>query len=436
MNLDSLEFLFLFLPALVLINFILPHKFRPLILLISSLAFFFFLQPQMLVVLLAFTLCDYVFGYVLSKTQNAIFRKTVLVMSVMFNVAVFVLSQYTQMVPFIIGVSVISLVKISYIFSVYNRKIPSTDNIIAYLSNVFCFPTAIAGPINDYVEIGYNIKNNKKSLSKIGIGASEFIYGLFKKVVIADNVSLLISSISPDNAIPEDMVGAILWVGSKLLVLTYTLLGYSQMARGICKMLGFDVKSNFHYPFTATTVKDFFNRFNVTLNSFVKKYVYIPLGGSQKGTLCMITSTLLTTLLATLWYGFSLNTVLCAFYFATIIILEKVLSTGKRGNKVILNIFTLITLLPGYLFLITSEPSDFSYLVSSLLGQNHARLMSDVTRYYLGNYWVFILLGIFFLFDFGKRIFDKISRSKKVYNAILLSIFNIFSLAISVAFML
>jgi alginate O-acetyltransferase complex protein AlgI len=436
MNLDSLEFVFLFLPCLLILNFILPQKYRHFLISLSSILFFFLLQPQMLPVLLIFTSCDYVFGYVLSKTQNAIFKKIILAFSLVFNLAVFVLSQYSNMIPFIIGVAVISLVKITYIFSIYSGKITSTDNIFVYLANVLCFPTSIAGPINDYAEIGFNIRNNQKSLSKFGKGACEFVYGLFKKVVIADNISALLLNIAPDNSIPKDSLGAILWVSCNLFVLTYTIMGYSQMARGVCKMLGFDVISNFNFPFMATSVKEFFKRFNTSLSLFCKKYIYIPFGGSHNGKLCMITSTLLATLLGTLWYGFSLNTVLCALYFAVIIILEKLLSTGKKGPKIVLNLFTLITLLPGYLLLITKTPGEFSYLVSSLLGLNQVRFMSENTLYYLNNYAVFLFLAVVLLFDFGKRISKRYSHSTKIYSGVLVSLFNVFLLAISTAFML
>lgn len=436
MKLDSIEFLFIFLPCLILVNTLLPHKFRPLVLTLSSIAFLFLLQPQMLLMVLVFVLCDYVLGFVLSKTQNKVLRTFILTVSILFNLSVFVLSQYFEIMPYIVGVSVISLVKITYIVSIYNGKITSTDNVIAYLANVLCFPTLMAGPINEYAQISYTVKNDKKSLSKFGNGASQFIYGLFKKVVIADNISMLLSSISPDNVIPKDALGAILWVLCHLFVLLYTLLGYSQMAVGICKMLGFELKSNFNYPFMSTSVKDFFRRFNISLNNFAKKYIYIPLGGNQKGRVCMITSTLVATLLSTLWYGFSLNTVLCAFYFAVIIIFEKLLSKGKNGPKILLNILTMVMLVPGYLLLITNEPSDFSYLVSSLFGQNHVLFASDLTKYYLGNYAVFIFFAVFFLFDFGNRIYKRVSHSKKWYVNVLVSSYNVLLLALCVAFML
>ena len=437
MNLDSINFVFLFLPAILLINFFTPKKYKHLSILIFSLSFFIFLQPQMTPVLIVFCLSDYVFGYVMSKTQNKIFRTSILVMSILFNVSVFVLSQYLELIPFIIGVSVVSLVKITYVVSIYLNKISSTDNIIVYLCNVLCFPCLIAGPINDYSDISFRIKNGERNFSRFGAGSTEFIHGLFKKVVVADNMSVLILKLSPDGAIPYDSFGAWFWVIAHLFELTYTLLGYSQMARGICKMLGFDVKSNFNYPFMASSVKEFFRNFNTSLNTFAKKYIYIPLGGSRNGTLCMITSTLAATLLTTIWYGFSLNTVMCAFYFATIIILEKLLSIGaNKTPKFILTLLTLVFLTPGFLMLITNEPQDFSYLLSSMLGQNYALPSTRNSLYYVENFAPFLILGTLLLFSFSNHIYKRIKKTNKTIYAISFSIYNLGILAICLVFMI
>ncbi len=437
MNIDSLEFVYLFLPVLIFVNFITSKKYKHILLLAFSILFLALLQPQMTPVLLVFCLSDYVFGFVMSKTKNKILRTSILVMSILFNIAVFVLSQYLDLIPFIIGVSVVSLVKITYIISIYLNRISSTDNIIVYLSNVLCFPCLIAGPINDYSDISFRIKNGEKSFSRFGDGATEFIHGLFKKVVIADTMSVFILKLSSDSIIPYDSLGAWSWVIANLFELTFSLLGYSQMARGICKMLGFNIKSNFNYPFMSTSVKEFFKYFNTSLNTFAKKYIYIPLGGSRNGKLCMITSTLAATLLTTIWYGFSLNTVMCAFYFAIIIILEKILSQGiNKAPKFILTILTLMCLTPGYLMLITNEPQDFSYLISSMIGQNYSTVFTKNTLYYLSNYMPFLLFGIISLFDFGGRIYKRLIHSNKTLFTVLVSIYNIFILAICTAFML
>ncbi len=437
MNLDSINFVYLFLPVIILINYFTPKKYMHLLILISSIVFFSFLQPQMMPVLVVFCLSDYVFGYVMSKTQNKFLRTSILVMSVVFNISVFVLSQYLDIIPFIIGVSVVALVKITYIVSIYLNRISSTDNIILYLANVLCFPCLIAGPINDYSDISFRIKNGEKNLSRFGDGATEFIYGLFKKVVIADQMSVLIAKLSPSGNIPEDTLGSWFWVIASLFNLLYTLLGYSQMARGICKMLGFDIKSNFNYPFMATSVKEFFKSFNTSLNSFSKKYIYIPLGGSRNGTLCMITSTLAATLLTTIWYGFSLNTVMCAFYFATVIILEKMLSNGtNKTPKILLRILTVICLMPGYLMLITNEPQDFSYLVSSMLGQNYSLAYTKGSLYYITNYSPFLILGAVLLFNYGNKIYKRVRHSNKIFVVVFGAIYNILILAFTTAFML
>ncbi len=436
MNLDSIAFLYLFLPIMLLINFITPKKYKHVIILFFSLLFFILLQPQMTPVLIVFCLSDYVFGFVMSKTHNKILKTSILTMSIIFNVAVFVLSQYLDLIPFIIGVSVVSLVKITYIISIYLNKISSTDNIIVYLSNVLCFPCLIAGPINDYSDISFRIKNGEKNFSRFGDGATEVIHGLFKKVVIADTMSVLISKLSVNGAIPYDSFGAWFWTIAHLFELTYTLLGYSQMARGICKMLGFDIKSNFNYPFMATSVKDFFRNFNTSLNTFAKKYIYIPLGGSRNGKLCMITSTLAATLLTTIWYGFSLNTVMCAFYFAVIIIFEKLLSKGvNKSPKFILTLLTIVCLTPGFLMLITNEPQDFSYLVSSMLGQNYTLPSTRNSLYYVGNYAPFLIIATLLLFNFSNRIYKFIKKTNKTIYIALYSIYNIGILAICTAFM-
>ena len=183
------------------------------------------------------------------------------------------------------------------------------------------------------------IKSGRLTLTGFGSGASLFIYGLFKKVIISDMLYSMLEKVYPS---VNTVLGAWIWIIFSVLAFYYLFLGYAQMAQGVCKMLGFKINQNFSFPFMSCSMSDFFRRFNIGLTEFTRKYIYINLGGNRNGFLALILAVTISSIFSTLWYGFSLNNLVAGLFFAIGIILEKIfLSKSKPLFLKVLYIFIL-----------------------------------------------------------------------------------------------
>ena len=394
---DSVWFVFLFLPAVILLNYLTPSKFRSIVVSISSVLFLLFTDPYMLPLMLVFVFVDYLLGIFVDKSKSGFTKNVLITFSILFNVSVFVLSQYVSVFPVVLGVSVVSLTKISYLFDIKAGKCTAEKNVFTYLSAVLCFPYLYYGPILNVSNVSYMIRSGKETLANFGSGASLFIYGLFKKIIISDMLYSMLEKLYPST---NTVVGAWLWIVFTILAFYYMLLGYAQMAQGICKMLGFKINQNFSFPFMAGSVTDFFRRFNMGLSEFVRKYVYIPFGGNRRGTVCLICSVAASCMVTTLWYGFSLNKVVAALFFAIIIIVEKTLLSRKEplAIKIVHYVFTYGYLLVGFTLFFTNSATEARTILSGAFGLENAIIYNNAVLSCISEYLPILLISFIMLF--------------------------------------
>lgn len=432
---DSIWFVYLFLPAVLLLNYLIPTKCEPFLLSIANILFLLCIQPQMLSVIFLFTAADYLLGIFLEKTEKPPVRTFFVVLSVLLNIGVFAFSQFTQHLPAIFGVSVIALVKLTYIFDLYRKKIPSVKNPFFFFATVLCFPCLTYGPINTYADLSFSIRHSRKNLNLFGSGASLFVYGLFKKIFLADTLSDLAQKLSCE---PETVFGAWAWTICSALALYYLLFGYAQMAQGICRMLGFKTTAGFLSPFSSTSLKEFFRRFHVSLHEFSRKYIYIPLGGNRNGVVGMSLAVLCAATATTLWYGFSLNKVLTALFFAAALLLEQ-LFFGKTKNKfsiVLRTVLTYTVLLFGFVLFAGSSLTDSMNIISAMFHLKDVAVVDQTVRFYAREYAVFIFISVFMLFDFGKKIHKWFQHKHSPVYIILYSLFHLLLLFLCTAYMI
>ncbi len=432
---DSVWFVFLFLPAVILLNYITPTRFRSIIITLSSIVFLLLVDPYMLPLMLVFVFVDYLLGIFVEKSNQNLAKKLLVTLSILFNSAVFILSQYVTEFPVVLGVSVVSLVKISYIFDINSGKISAERNIFSYLSAVLCFPCLYYGPIQSLSSVSYMIRSGKETLANFGSGASLFIYGLFKKVIISDMLYTMLDKLYPS---VNTTIGAWVWIIFSVLAFYYLLLGYSQMAQGLCKMLGFKVNQNFSFPFMAGSVTEFFRRFNIGLAEFVRKYVYIQFGGNRHGVVCLICSVSASCIVMSLWYGFSLNKVVAALFFAIIIVVEKtIFNNFKRlPFKILHCIFTYVYLFVGFTLFLTSSATEASTLLSTAFGLQNSALYDNGVLSCIFEYLPILIASVLMIFDFLKKINRAIQKKKSVFLNVLFVCFNLVVLFVCTAYIL
>ena len=289
---SSITFIYFFLPILLIVYFITPTKYKNLILLIFSLIFYFLGEPKYIIVLILSCLINYYLSKLIEKNKLS---KLFLIISIVYNVGQLLIFKYTDFfiqninnifnsninylyIIMPIGISFFTFQNIGYIVDVYNKKHSSAKNIIEYMTYISFFPQLIAGPIVRYIDIKKDLQSRTQSFSKFSEGIKRFTIGLSKKVLIANVIGEFAS-----NIITETVLSSWLKPIAYTLQIYFDFSGYSDMAIGLGLMFGFRILENFNYPLIASSITDFWRRWHISLSSWFRDYIYIPLGGNRTG---------------------------------------------------------------------------------------------------------------------------------------------------------
>lgn len=337
---SSLLFLFLYLPAVILIYYITPYRYRNLFLFVVNLIFYGWGEPVFVLLMLFSTLVDYTHGYFIDKyRENKKIAKRFLVSAVVINLGLLGFFKYTgfltetlNVLPFLniepieiplpIGISFYTFQTMSYSIDVYRGDAPVQKNIITFGTYVTLFPQLIAGPIVRYQEVAEQLDHRKETIADFTNGVKLFMVGLAKKVLIANQMGLLwdqLRETSQENGVLGSWIG----ICAYAFQIYFDFSGYSDMARGLGNMFGFEFLKNFDYPYISKTITEFWRRWHISLGTWFREYVYIPLGGNRKGTKRMVINLLIVWFLTGLWHGASVNFILWGLYFGVILIIEK-----------------------------------------------------------------------------------------------------------------
>lgn len=337
---SSLLFLFLYLPAVILIYYVTPCRYRNLFLFVVNLIFYGWGEPVFVLLMLFSTLVDYTHGYFINKyRQDKKVAKRFLVSAVVINLGLLGFFKYAgfltetlNVLPFLdiapleiplpIGISFYTFQTMSYSIDVYRGDAPVQKNIIAFGTYVTLFPQLIAGPIVRYKDVAEQLDHRKETLADFTNGVKLFMVGLAKKVLLANQMGLLwdqLRGTSQENGVLGSWIG----ICAYAFQIYFDFSGYSDMARGLGNMFGFEFLKNFDYPYISKTITEFWRRWHISLGTWFREYVYIPLGGNRKGTRRMIINLLIVWFLTGLWHGASVNFILWGLYFGVILIIEK-----------------------------------------------------------------------------------------------------------------
>ncbi len=380
---SGLTFLYYFLPITLLAYFLTPERYRNITLTAASLIFYAWGEP-VYVLLMLFSICfNFFCGILIEKTDG---KKPLLILSVAVNIGVLCVFKYLNFIteslniipgvalPAVkialpIGISFYTFQAMSYVIDVYRGDVPADKSIIDFTAYVSLFPQLIAGPIVRYSTVREQLTSRTVSVDKAAEGAYRFLCGLAKKVLLANDIGMLWDKISTAQTLGAP--SAWLGIAAFTLQIYFDFSGYSDMAIGLGKILGFDFLENFNYPYIAVSATDFWRRWHISLSTWFRDYVYIPLGGNRVSRLKNCVNILIVWALTGLWHGASWNFILWGIYYGIILICEKLflLKFLKKLPRFIQRIYALLTVMLGWaLFAIDSFPALLAYLHSMFFG--------------------------------------------------------------------
>ncbi len=436
---SSLTFLYVFLPIVLIAYYISPMKGKNLIILLSGIFFYAWGEPFYVIIMLFSTVVDYTAGRMMARFDDKPKMRTLfLLMSVTVNLALlgvfkyssflvqninglFGLQLFDPQLPLPIGISFYTFQSMSYTIDLYMRNIQVQKNIISFTSYVSLFPQIVAGPIVRYQDVANEIDNREITMAKVSDGIRIFLIGLSKKVLLANNIGALWTLIKGTDISEISTLTAWLGILAFAFQIYFDFSGYSDMAIGLGKMLGFEFPQNFNYPYLSRSISEFWRGWHITLGTWFRCYVYIPLGGNRKGKFKTLRNLLIVWFLTGLWHGASWNFVLWGLYFGVIIILER-LFLGKLLEKLpallsTLYSFVLVTI--GWvLFEIESIPQILSYLKTMFFGSS-VGLVDSQSLYFLTTYGVIFLICILASTDYPKKLIDRLhSRAPRLVQGV------------------
>ena len=429
---SSITFLFYFLPIVLIIYYLIPNKYKNIVLLISSFIFYFYGEPKNIYIMILSILATYIFGILIDKYKKTKYSKIFLILSIFINIGLLIYFKYADFiikninlwlsnkidlihVILPIGISFYTFQLISYIVDVYRGEAKVQKNIIKLATYISLFPQLIAGPIVRYTTIENQLENREYNMKNFSIGVRRFIIGLGKKVMIANVMGNLINIFLVSDE--KSVLFYLLYAIALMIQIYFDFSGYSDMAIGLGKMLGFDFPENFNYPYIATSITDFWRRWHISLSSWFRDYIYIPLGGNRVSKLKWIRNIIIVWMLTGLWHGAEWNFVIWGLYFGVLLIIEKVflLKWLQKIPKVISRIYTLFIVMISFIIFNGEGISTILENIGGLFKFVSIPLITNESMYYLKSYIIVIILGIIGATPICKNILTN-EKLKKIVN--------------------
>lgn len=388
---SSTIFLCIFLPIVLLGYYICPKKGRNLFLLIASLVFYAWGEPKYVLLMMLSITINYVFGLLMEKNrQNARRLKLMLVLSVVIDLALLCFFKYTDFVisninaafdtgfdllklALPIGISFYTFQAMSYTIDVYRGDVKVQRNIIDFGMYISMFPQLIAGPIVRYADVEGQLRERSVTMQELSEGAMRFIVGLGKKVLLANQIGALWSEIY---ALGGHSSALTAWIGAVAFTfqIYFDFSGYSDMAIGLGRMFGFKFPENFRYPYQSVSITDFWRRWHITLSTWFREYLYIPLGGNRRGLARQALNLFIVWTLTGFWHGAGWNFILWGLYYFVILLLEKLfmLKALDKAPKLLRHIYSLLLIVIGWVIFACDDITVLLPYLGSMFGANGA----------------------------------------------------------------
>lgn len=406
---SSSIFLFAFLPILLLLYFFAAERYRNAILLLASLFFYAWGEPKNIAILLLSIIVNYALGFAVEKDWK--FKKPFLGVTVIYNLGMLFIFKYLNFsvdtinrfsgssieiaqIALPIGISFYTFQIMSYVIDVYRGNAKVQKNVLNLGLYISLFPQLIAGPIVRYVDVENQIASRTTTWDKAKDGVVRFAIGFSKKILIADQLSTL-ADIAFGGGKPSIITS---WVGiiAYSLQIYFDFSGYSDMAIGLGKIFGFDFLENFNYPYISQSIQEFWRRWHISLSSWFRDYLYIPLGGSRKGNLRTYINLIIVFFLTGLWHGASFNFIVWGLFYVVFLIIERLgfKNVLAKLPRAIRHIYSLLIIVIGWIFF---RADNLSAAVGYIKGMFVTTGMDIVNFRFVMNrqYWFFLIVGIF-----------------------------------------
>mgnify|MGYP000306761544 FL=1 len=439
---SSIVFLFTFLPAVMILYYLLPVRFRNVILLLASLVFYAWGEPVYLFLMLLSILFNYFSGLDIARNlQDKRAAKRSLVFNLIINLAVLGFFKYEGFVldtlngilpvhisyhalPLPIGISFYTFQILSYIIDVYRGNVKVQTNLPNFALYVTMFPQLIAGPIVQYADVDEQLASREVSWTKFGEGSMYFIRGLAKKVLLANTSGMIFTEVS--GLAKGNIAVMTAWLGAfaYMFQIYFDFSGYSDMAIGLGKMLGFEFNMNFNYPYVSKSITEFWRRWHISLSSWFRDYVYIPLGGNRVSKIKHIRNLLIVWFLTGLWHGAAWNFVAWGLYYGVILIIEKYLLSPvlDRLPDVVRHIYSIVLVVIGWVLFFSSSFGQAADYIRVMFGAGAHGFADRESMYLLTSnliLWLILIFGSTPLVHFR---YEHMLRSKKWNTTIINSV--------------
>ncbi|HAX51684.1 MBOAT family O-acyltransferase [Muricomes intestini] len=411
---SSITFLFIFLPVILVLYYIIPDKFKNVVMLSASLIFYAWGEPLYVIFLILSILFNYVCGLDIGAKQKDLRKaKLSLVFAVTVNICFLGFFKYYgflmdslnavlpvnipyRELPLPIGISIYILQAISYLVDVYRREAEPQKNILHLGLYISMFPQLTAGPIVRYIHIEEQLKRRTLSTRRFGQGAVYFITGLGKKVILANSAGNVFEHIWGLQAGHVSVLTA--WIGciSFGFQIYFELSGYSDMAMGLAKMFGFEFPKNFDYPYTASSISGFWKRWHISLGNWFREYVYIPLGTGHQGRSRQVLNLLIVWMLIGFWYGDSWTFLFWGLYYGILLIMERFWwgRSMKRMPSVVRHIYTMALILIGWVFFFSPSLGAAVKYMGVMFGPGASGFIDKQAFFYVTTHWLLYLTAI------------------------------------------
>ncbi|XXM72916.1 MBOAT family O-acyltransferase [Lysinibacillus sphaericus] len=437
---SNLVFIFMFLPVVLFFYFIARKELKNFVLICASLVFYAWGEPKYVFLMLFSILLNYIFGLAIDYFKDQKLKKVMVALAVIGNLAilgyykyinflidnlnqVFNLNINAESVPLPIGISFFTFQAISYIIDVYRKDTKVQKSFLDLTLYISLFPQLVAGPIVRYNTVAEQIKSRISTHAKVAEGIRRFIVGLSKKVLLANGFGEIADTIFAMN--PSEMSIATAWLGiaAYTLQIYFDFSGYSDMAIGLGKMFGFDFEENFNFPYISKSIAEFWRRWHISLGTWFKDYVYIPLGGNRGSTFMTVRNLLIVWTITGFWHGASWTFMAWGFYYGFLIVLER-LGLGKLLSRLwapLQHAYVLILVMIGWVFF---RADNFSYsfeFLQTMFGFNQHILTDTQAHITWNDNWYVFVLGIIFstpvFVALNRWTLEKIGESKFMNTA-------------------
>ncbi|MBE6799735.1 MAG: MBOAT family protein [Ruminococcaceae bacterium] len=434
---SSIPFLYYFLPSVLILYFIVPKKLKNTVLMLSSLVFYGWGEPKYVVLMIASIVIGYFSGILIEAFSQKKLSKIFLGVSVAINLGFLAYFKYADFfienfnavtglsisllrIALPIGISFYTFQILSYTIDVYRKDVPAQKNIINLAAYITMFPQLIAGPIVRYSDIAKQLEGRTHSFENFSKGMRRFVLGLGKKILIANSLGELcdVFKASDDKSVLFYWLYAVAFG----LHVYFDFSGYSDMAIGLGRIFGFHFSENFNYPYISKSATEFWRRWHMSLGTWFRDYVYIPLGGNRVSKLRWFFNIFVVWFLTGFWHGAAWNFIIWGLFFAVLLIAEKVfLLKYLNKSKVLSRIYTLVAVGISFVIFNATDMKEAASYIGGMFGAGDAPLASTEFFYYLKSFAVTLVIGIIGATPIVKKVVEKVFENTKASKFIWIS---------------